>query len=46
MDPARSETPDMRTSTLHGNREIPRPSAARWEASQAERIEKPKGVQR
>lgn len=28
-DPARSETPRMYGSTLHGNREIPRPSAAR-----------------
>ena len=26
-DPARSETPSMRGSALHGNREIPRPSA-------------------
>ena len=46
MDPARSETPCMRTSTLLGNREVPRPSASRWEASNAERIEKPSGVQR
>jgi hypothetical protein len=45
-DPAQSETPRMRTSTLYGNREIPRPSALRWEAHGAERIEKPKGVQR
>jgi hypothetical protein len=29
-----------------GNREIPRPSAARWEASWAERIVKPKGTRR
>jgi hypothetical protein len=28
-DLARSETPSMYGSTLHGNREIPRPSAAR-----------------
>jgi len=27
-DPARSETPSMPRSTSHGNREIPRPSAA------------------
>lgn len=45
-DPARSETPYMHASTLFGNREIPRPSAPRWEAPEAERIEKPKGVQR
>jgi hypothetical protein len=46
MDLAQSETPRMRASTLFGNREIPRPSALRWEALGAERIEKPKGVQR
>src|SRR6266576_3991656 len=46
MDPARSETLRTRANTLLGNREIPRPSAARWEASAAERIEKPQGVQR
>ena len=45
-DPARSETPRTRGNTLHGNREIPRPSASRWEASSAERIVKPKGVRR
>jgi len=45
-DPAQSETPCMRASTLFGNREIPRPSASRWEALGAERIEKPSGVQR
>lgn len=45
-DPARSETPRTRGNTLHGNREIPRPSATRWEASSAERIVKPKGVRR
>jgi hypothetical protein len=46
MDPARSETPRTRGNTSHGNREIPRPSARRWEASKAERIVKPKGVRR
>ena len=46
LDPARSETPRTRGNTLHGNREIPRPSASRWEASSAERIVKPKGVRR
>lgn len=46
MGSARSETPCTHASTLFGNREIPRPSASRWEASGAERIEKPKGVQR
>jgi hypothetical protein len=46
MDPARSETLCTRASTLFGNREVPRPSASRWEASTAECIEKPKGVQR
>jgi len=46
MDPARSETLRTRANTLFGNREVPRPSATRWEASAAERIEKPKGVQR
>ena len=45
-DPARSETPYMYASTLFGNREIPRSSAPRWEAPEAGRIEKPKGVQR
>jgi len=45
-DSAQSQTPRMRASTLLGNREIPRPSASRWEALAAERIEKPKGVQR
>jgi len=45
-DPARSETPSRRGNTLHGNREIPRSSAARWEAVGAERIVKPKGVRR
>ena len=46
MDPAQSQTPRMRASTLLGNREIPCPSEARREAFAAERIEKPKGVQR
>lgn len=46
MDPARSETPRTRGNTSHGNREIPRPSAPRWEALGAERIVKPKGVRR
>lgn len=45
-DPARSETPRTRGNTSHGNREIPRPSAQRWEAPGAERIVKPKGVRR
>lgn len=45
-DPARSETPRTRGNISLGNREVPRPSAARWEATPAERIEKPKGVQR
>jgi hypothetical protein len=31
---------------LFGNREVPRPSASRWEASMAERIVKPKGTRR
>lgn len=46
MDPAQSETPRMRTSTLIGNREIPRPAVARREASAAARIVKPEGVRR
>ena len=46
MDPAQSETLRTRASTLFGNREVPRLSASRWEARCAERIEKPKGVQR
>jgi len=29
MDPARSETPSTHGSTSHGNREVPRPPAAR-----------------
>ena len=46
MDPARSQTPRTRGNISLGNREIPRPSAARWEAFAAERIVKPKGVRR
>jgi len=46
MDPARSETLRTRANISHGNREVPRPSASRWEASSAERIVKPKGVRR
>lgn len=45
-DPARSETPCTHASTLFGNREVPPPSAQRWEASDAERIVKPKGTRR
>ena len=45
-DPARSETPRTRGNTSHGNREIPRPCASRWEALDAQRIVKPKGVRR
>lgn len=45
-DPARSETPHTRGNILHGNREIPRTSAARWEAFAAERIVKPSGIRR
>ena len=45
--PARSQTPRMRGNISHGNREIPRPSAPRREATvAAERIVKPKGVRR
>lgn len=46
MDPARSQTPCTRGNISLGNREIPRPSARRWEASMAERIVKPKGTRR
>jgi hypothetical protein len=46
MDPARSQTPRRRGNTLLGNREVPRPSASRWEALGAERIVKPKGTRR
>ena len=45
-DPARSETPHTRGNILHGDREVPRSSAARWEAIAAERIVKPSGVRR
>ena len=34
-DPARSETPGTHGSTSHGNREIPRPLAARGEIGRA-----------
>jgi len=46
MDPARSQTPCTRGNISLGNREVPRPSARRWEASMAERIVKPKGTRR
>ena len=42
-DPARSKTPGMYASTLRGNREIPRPSVAKWAT---DRVGKPKGVRR
>lgn len=45
-DPARSEAPRTRGSISHGNREIPRPAAARRETLAAARIVKPKGVRR
>lgn len=45
-DPAQSQTPRMRASTLFGNREIPRSSVNRREAFAAERIVKPSGVRR
>lgn len=45
-DPARSETPRTRGNISHGNREIPRPAAARRETLAAARIVKPKGVRR
>jgi hypothetical protein len=45
-DPARSETPRTRGNISLGNREVPRPSARRWEAPMAERIVKPQGVRR
>lgn len=45
-DPAQSQTPRMRASTLYGNREIPRPAAARRETLAAARIVKPSGVRR
>ena len=46
MDPAQSQTPRMRASTLFGNREIPRPAAARRETLATARIVKPSGVRR
>jgi hypothetical protein len=42
-DPARSETPGMHGNTSHGNREIPRPSAAE---GTADRIGKSKDARR
>lgn len=44
--PARSETLCTCGNTLLGNREIPRSTAPRWEASAAVRIVKPEGVRR
>ena len=41
MDPARAETPRTRGNISHGNREIPRPAAARRETLAAARIVKP-----
>ena len=46
LDPARSETPRTCGNTLLGNREIPRSTVPRWEASGAVRIVKPVGVRR
>ena len=46
MDPAQTQTPRMRASTLFGNREIPRFAVARRETLAAARIEKPSGVRR
>jgi hypothetical protein len=43
LDPARSETPCTYASTLYGNREIPRLSAAE---RTVDRVGKPKGVRR
>ena len=45
-DPARSQTPCRHGNTLLGNREVPLSCARRWEASEAQRIVKPKGVRR
>ena len=45
-DPARSQTLRMRANISFGNREVPRSCAARWEASWAQRIVKPKGTRR
>ena len=42
-DPARSETPSMHGTILHGNREIPRPSGAK---GAADRIGKSKDTRR
>ena len=46
LDPARSETPRTCGNNSHGNREIPRPTVPRWEATGAVRIVKPEGVRR
>jgi hypothetical protein len=46
MDPAQSQTPRTRASTLFGNREIPRPAAPRRETLGAVRIVKLKGTRR
>ena len=46
IDPAQSQAPRMHASTLFGNREIPRPAAARREGFAAARIVKPSGVRR
>jgi hypothetical protein len=45
-DPARSKTPRTRGNISHGNREVPRSSAARREALAVERIVKPEGARR
>ena len=45
-DSARSQTPRTRGNISHGNREIPRPAAARRETFAAARIVKPSGVRR
>ena len=39
MDPARSETPSTHGSTSHGNREVPRPPAAREAAGRTGKSE-------
>lgn len=46
LDPTRSKTLCTHPNTLFGNREIPWSSAACCKASEAERIDKPMGVQR
>lgn len=46
LNPARSQTPRTRGNISHGNREIPRPAAARRETLAAARIVKPKGTRR